>query len=111
MNAMDRITTIHKIRALISVAEHYRNAFYMPVPLTVNECIQEEIRGAVPYFSWFDGDTKFTAFYIVKCKYNHILAKGFYTRDGKKTNLTAIKNSLKRLEKEQEQEQEKKENV
>ena len=101
---MARIETIHKIRALISVAEHYRNAFYMPVPQTMNECIQEEIRGAVPYFSWFDGNTKFTACHIVKCKYNHIFAKGFYTRDGKKTNLTAIKNSLKRLEAEEENE-------
>lgn len=98
---MTRIETIHKIRALIAVAEHYRNAFYMPVPLTMNECIQEEIRGAVPYFSWFDGNTKFTACYIVKCKYNHIFAEGFYTRDGKKTNITAIKNSLKRLEQEE----------
>ena len=99
---MTRIETIHKIRALIAVAEHYRNAFYMPVPLTVNECIQEEIHGTVPYFYWFDGNTKFTACYIVKCKENHIFAKGFYTRNGKKTNLTAIKNSLKRLEAEEE---------
>ena len=106
---MTRIETIHKIRALIAVGEHYRNAFYMPAPLTMNDVIQEEIRGAVPYFSWFDGDTKFTACYIVKVKYNHIFAKGYYTRDGKKTNLTAIKNSLKRLE--QEQEQEEKENI
>lgn len=106
---MNRIETIHKIHALISVAEHFRNSFYMPVPLTMNEVIQEEISGTVPCFSWWDGNTKFTAFYIVKCKYNHIFAKGFYTRDGKKTNLTAIKNSLKRLEKEQEQEE--KENV
>ena len=101
---MTRIETIHKIRALIAVAEHYRNAFYMPVPLTMNEVIQEEVRGSVPYFSWLDGDTKFTAFYIVKCKYNHIFAKGYYTRDGKKTNITAIKNSLKRLEAEEEKE-------
>ena len=106
---MSRIETIHKIRALIAVAEHYRNAFYMPVPLTMNEVIKEEIRGTVPYFTWWDGNTKFTACYIVKCKENHIFAKGYYTRDGKKTNLKAIKNSLKRLEKEQEQEE--KENV
>ena len=98
---MTRIETIHKIRALISVAEHYRNAIYMPVPLTMNEVIQEEIRGTVPYFSWRDGNSKFTACYIVKCKENYIFAKGFYTRDGKKTNLTAIKNSLKRLEQEE----------
>ena len=101
---MTRIETIHKIRTLISVAEHYRNAIFMPAPRTMNEVIQEEICGTVPYFSWFDGNTKFTACYIVKCKENHIFAKGFYTRDGKKTNLTAIKNSLKRLEAEEEKE-------
>ena len=98
---MTQIETIHKIRALISVAEHYRNAIYMPAPLTMNEVIQEEIRGTVPYFTWWDCNTKFTACYIVKCKYRCIFARGYYTRDGKKTNLTAIKNSLKRLEAEE----------
>ena len=122
---MTRIETIHKIRALIAVAEHFRYAFYMPPSLTINECIKEhvddsmpffswvdgdsayentpDIVGTVPYFSWLDGNTKFTACYIVKCKENHIFAKGYYTRDGKKTNLTAIKNSLKRLEQEQDE--------
>ena len=99
---MTRIETIHRIRALIRVAEFYRNAFYMPMPLTFNDCIKTEIHGNVPFFSWIDGNTKFTACYIVKCKENHIFAKGYYTRDGKKTNLTAIKNSLKRLEQEEE---------
>ena len=101
---MTRIETIHRIRVLISVAERYRYAFYINRTLTPEECIKEEINGTVPYFSWWDGDTKFTACYIVNCKYNHIFAKGYYTRDGKKTNLTAIKNSLKRLEQQEEKE-------
>ena len=101
---MTRIETIHKIRALLSVANHYRNAIYMPAPQTMNEVIKEEIRGTVPCFTWWDGNTKFTACYIVKCKDRHIFAKGYYTRDGKKTNITAIKNSLKRLEAEEENE-------
>lgn len=106
---MTRVETIHKIRALIAVAEYYRNAFYMPMPPTAYGCALEELRGTVPYFSWNDGYHTFTAGYTVKCKYNHIFSKGFYYCDSIKTNLTAIKNSLKRLEKEQEQEE--KENV
>ena len=38
---MTCIETIHKIRALISVAEHYRNTFYMPLPVE-QEQEQEE---------------------------------------------------------------------
>ena len=98
---MTRIETIHKIRALISVAEHYRNAFYIPMPPTLYGCLLEETRGTIPLFSWVDGYHTFTAGYSVKCQYKHIYAKGSYYCDGKKTNLTAIKNSLKRLEQEE----------
>ena len=98
------ISTIHKIRALISVAENYRNAFYIPIPPTTYGCVLEEIRGTIPLFSWRDGYNTYTAGYSVKCHNYHIYAKGSYYCDGKKTNLTAIKNSLKRLEAEEEKE-------
>ena len=109
MNAMNRIETIHQIRALIAVADHYRYSYYMTPSSLAAGRRWEEKRGTVPEFTWTEGGHKFTACYKVSCSCTHVYASGYYTRDGKKTNLTAIKNSLKRLE--QEQVQEEKENV
>ena len=46
---------------------------------------------------WEEGGNVYTAQFITKCSYQHIYAKGHYTRNSKKTTLTAIKNSLNRL--------------
>ena len=103
---MTRIETIHHIRALVAVADYYRNAIYFIPPSSSAERRSEERRGTVPEFTWTEGGHKYTACYKVACSCTHVYASGYYTRDGKKTNLTSIKNSLKRLEQEQEQEQE-----
>ena len=109
MNAMNGIETIHQIRALIAVADHYRYAFYMTPPSSAAGRRLEEKRGTVPEFTWSEGGHKYTACYKVTCSCTHVYASGYYTRDHKRTNLTAVKNSLARLEAEQEQEE--KENV
>ena len=108
---MTRVETIHSIRALLAVADFYRNAIFLIPPSWSLGRQQEETRGYIPEFSWTEGGHRFTASYSVCCTDKRVIARGYYTRDGKKTNLTAIKNSLKRLEEEQEQEQEEKENV
>ena len=105
MNAMNRSEAIHQIRALIAVADHYRYAYYMTPPSSAGWRRAEEKRGTVPEFTWTEGGHKYTACYKVTCSCAHVYANGYYTRDGKKTNLTAIKNSLQRLEAEQEQEE------
>ena len=98
---MTRSETIAQLRTLIRIADHYRNTIYMPAPATACRRRDEERRGTVPYFEWEEGGHKFTACYKVYCSVCHIYARGSYTRNGKKTNLTAIKNSLKRLEQEE----------
>ena len=106
---MNRIETIHQISSLIAVADHYRYSYYMtPSSLAAGRRLEEK-RGTVPEFTWTEGGHKYTACYKVTCSCVHVYASGYYTRDGKKTNLTTIKNSLARLEAEQEQEA--KENV
>lgn len=105
VNAMNRIETIHQIRALIAVADHYRNAVFMTPSATAGGRRYEERLGTVPYFEWEEGGHKYTVCYEVTCSCTHVYARGYYTRDGKKTTLTAIKNSMKRLEAEQEQEE------
>lgn len=106
---MTRAELIANLRALVNVADHYRSAFYLTPPATAGGRRYEEHLGTVPFFEWEEGGHKFTACYRVQCTCRYIHANGYYTRDGKKTNLTAIKNSLKRLEAEHEQED--KENV
>lgn len=40
----------------------------------------------------------YTARFVYEESYNNVYAYGVYTRNGKKTTLKAIKNSLKRME-------------
>ena len=98
---MTRVETIHSIRALVAVADHYRYAFYMTPSSLAAGRRWEEKRGTVPEFTWTEGGNKYTDCYKVVCSCAHVYASGYYTRDGKKTNLIAIKNSLKRLEAEE----------
>ena len=106
---MNRPETILALKRLVEIADHYRYAFYMTPSSSAAGRRLEEKRGTVPEFTWTENGHKFTACYKVTSSCDHVYASGYYTRDGKKTNLTAIKNSLKRLEAEQEQEE--KENV
>lgn len=105
MNDMDRIETINLLKKLVATADHYRYAFYMTPFSSAAGRRWEEKRCTVPEFTWAEGGHKYTACYKVTCSCAFVSAKGYYTRDGKKTTLTAIKNSLKRLEAEQEQEE------
>lgn len=104
---MNRSETIRLLKRLVEIADHYRYAYYMtPSSLAAGRRLEEK-RGTVPEFAWTEGGHKYTACYKVTCSCAHVYASGYYTRDGKKTNLTAVKNSMARLEAEQEE----KENV
>ena len=109
MNDMSRIETIGLLKKLVATADRYRYAFYMNPSSSAAGRRMEEKRGTIPEFAWTEGGRKYTASYKVTCSCAHVYASGYYTRDGKKTNLTAVKNSLARLEAEQEREE--KENV
>ena len=101
---MNRSETIALLKHLVVIADHYRGSFYM-IPSSLSAVRRwEEKQGTVPEFTWTEGGHIFTACYKVTCSCTHVYASGYYTRDGKKTNITAIKNSLRRLEAEQEQE-------
>ena len=100
---MNRRETIDLLKKLVATADHYRYAYYMTPSSSAAGRRWEEKRYTVPEFTWTEGGHKYTACYKVSCSCAFVSANGFYTRDGKKTNLTAIKNSLKRLEQEQEE--------
>lgn len=56
-----------------------------------------EKRESRPKIEWQDGKDTFAAEFVVTCTCSHTEAHGFYTRNGKKTTLTAIKNSCRRM--------------
>lgn len=55
-------------------------------------------------FEWSESGDTYTARFVYEESCNNVYAYGVYTRDGKKTTLTAIKNSLKRMEQRQRKE-------
>ena len=52
----------------------------------------------IPTFSFIESNNLYTVNFIVEQSRHNTYVKTLYTRNGKKTNLTAIKNVLKRLE-------------
>lgn len=92
------MTTIDKIRDMIQQAERLKGVyFWRPSPSSAARRSTEK-RESRPKISWTDGKDTYTAEIIVRCTCSHTEAVTIYTRNEKKTNLTAIRNSLKRLE-------------
>ena len=86
------------IRDIIAQAEKMRNAYFWSPPQNAAGRRNYEQYNSREKIEWVDGRDTYTAEYIVDCSCRNIYAHGEYTKNGKKTTLTAIKNSLKRLE-------------
>lgn len=50
-----------------------------------------------PMITWQDGDDTYTAQYFLYVYGAHVICRGYYTKNGKKTTLKAIKSSYRRL--------------
>lgn len=90
-------TVIHQIEAIIDLAEKMKNAYFWSPPSGAGMRRSYEKYNSVPLVQWQENGNRYTAEYITKCSCNNIYAKGEYTKNGNKTTLTAIKNSLKRM--------------
>ena len=89
---------IARISAIIEEAARMRNAYFFTSPMTAGERRSYERQHNHDMITWQDGKDTYTAAYTVKCSCKNVYAYGTYTKNGTKTTLTAIKNSLKRLE-------------
>lgn len=90
---------IYNIERIEELAEKYRNCyFWSSEGTTADERRRQEARDSVPLISWTEGGHEYSAEWTLRisCKNYYINAE--YTRDGKKTTFTAIRNSKKRLE-------------
>ena len=89
--------TIVRLEDIIEEAQKLKNAYFFTLPRTSNERRRYEEEHSWDMVSWEENGDEYTAEFKVDCTGSHIYAKGYYTKNGNKTNLTAIKNSLKRL--------------
>lgn len=88
---------INAIEAIIEEAYRMRNVIFFSSPYTASERRSYEKRHSHDKVTWEEGGHKYTAEFNVHCSARNVYARGYYTRDGERTTLTAIKNSLKRL--------------
>lgn len=89
---------ISALRDLVDLAESMRNAYFFTPPCNASGRRSYEARHSVPEITWTDGKDTFSASFTTSCSCANVYASGCYTRNGKKTTLTAVRNSLKRLE-------------
>lgn len=89
---------INRLEHLISVADKMKNSYFWSAPATAWERRDYEKRNSVPAFRWEENGHTWAAAFNVRCSTSNIYAKGEYYRDGKKTTITAIRNSLQRMQ-------------
>lgn len=88
---------IFEIEAIIEEAECMKNAYFFHSPSSASSRRWYEKQHSHGMVKWEEGGHRYSAKYTVSCSCANIYAYGEYTRDGKKTTLVAIRNSLKRL--------------
>lgn len=92
------LETIEGIKAVVKMAESMRNSYFWNPPASARERRKYEDTHSVQRVEWQEGNHAYTAEFNVSCSCHYVYAKGYYTKDGNRTTLTTIKNSLKRLE-------------
>lgn len=95
-NIMER-NTIVKIGMMIATAERMKNAYYWMPPTSAGSRRSYERQNSIETITWKESGHVYTAKFETVCSCAHIYTKGIYTKDGRKTNLVAIRNSYKRL--------------
>ena len=89
---------IAPIKAIVAEAEAMKNAYFFQPPQSASARRSYEKYHSHDEVCWVEGGNTYTARYTVSCSCRNVYASGDYTRNGKPTTLTAIRNSLKRLE-------------
>lgn len=89
--------TISAIAKIIDQAEKFKNAYFWSAPERAGLRRSYEKSNTLPAVEWSEGGHTYSAAYNVTCSCRNIYASGVYYKDDKRTTLTAIKNSYKRL--------------
>ena len=89
------------IEAILEEAERMEGAYFFQAPKSAGERRSYERYHSHDEVAWSENGHDYTARYEVKCSCSNVYARGYYTKDGKPTTLTAIRNSYKRLGKQE----------
>lgn len=84
--------------AIVETAERFRSAYLWTPPKYASSRRYMERQNTYREVKRIEGGRTYTAEYDVSCSCNNVYASGTYTRDGEVTNLTAIRNSLRRMQ-------------
>ena len=96
MNKNDE--TIRKLSEIIREAERMQKSYFWKPPTNAGARRSYEKQHTHPEIRWHENGAEWTARYDVICSCSNVYASGTYTRDGAKTTLTAVRNSLIRME-------------
>lgn len=86
-----------KIKLIIDEAHAMKHAYFFTSPGNATARRNYEAKHSHEKLEWIDGKDSYSAEYVVKCSCSNVYAMGYYYKNGKRTNLTAIKSSYKRL--------------
>lgn len=94
---MNKDTLKATLENLFTEAETMKNAYFFKPPVNASARRSYEKHHSISEFSWTENDHEYSAEFVVECSCKNVYAYGIYKRDGKKTTLTAIKNSYHRM--------------
>ena len=92
-------TTLRAIAQIIETADKFRSSYFWTPPSGASARRYIEQINSHKTVRWTEGGHEYTAAYSVRVSCWNVYASGTYTKDGRKTTLTAIKNSYKRMTK------------
>lgn len=91
------VKLIKKIEEIVYEAEKMKGAYFYTPPENASLRRSYEKYHSHGPVEWSEGGHTYSAEYEVSCSCRNVYAKGYYYRDEKRTTITTIKNSLKRL--------------
>ena len=94
---MTTAETITALASLIDDAETLRSCYFWHAPTSASQRRASERRYTHDEIAWTEGGHDYTAALYVRVSCRNWYARPEYTRDGRKTTLTAIRNSLTRM--------------
>ena len=90
--------TVAAVAAIVSEAEICKNAYFWSPGGSASTRRWNESRHCQPRVEWTEGGHTYAAAYHYRETCSCVYASGEYYRDGVKTTLTAVRNSLKRMQ-------------
>lgn len=93
----DKNELLNKLEDLFIKHEKFKNAYFFNPPQAASMRRSYEKRNSTELIEWNEGDTSYSAKFTVECSCKNVYAHGSYYKAGKKTTLTAIKNSYTRM--------------